>query len=176
MADLNVDLGLAEHIKADAVGEPGARTFRVRAVASNGSACLWMEKEQLQALGMAIDQLIAQLRSNKTGRSESPAAASESGDFPANADHDLRVGRLGLGYDDEQDVLVLLAHEVEADVEGPPSLTCRVPRGKMRTLSSEISTVVAAGRPRCPLCNTPLTGGPHACAGSNGHTPHPISG
>ena len=33
MAELNVDLGLADHIKADAVGEPGNRTFRVRAVA-----------------------------------------------------------------------------------------------------------------------------------------------
>jgi uncharacterized repeat protein (TIGR03847 family) len=176
MAELNVDLGLADHIRADAVGEPGNRTFRVRAVASGGSACLWMEKEQLQALGMAIDQLIAQLRSNRTGRAESPAPASESGDFPASADYDFRVGRLGLGYDDEQDVLVLLAHELEADVEGPPSLTCRVSRGKMRTLSSEIGTVVSAGRPRCPLCNAPLTGGPHACPGSNGHTPHPISG
>jgi uncharacterized repeat protein (TIGR03847 family) len=176
VAELNVDLGTAEHVKADAVGEPGQRTFRLRAVSSSGSACLWMEKEQLQALGMAIDQLVAQLRSNRTGRNESPAPASESGDFPNNADYDFRVGRLGLGYDDEKDMLVLLAHESEADAEGPPNLTCRVSRGKMRTLSSEISTVVAGGRPRCPLCNAPLTGGPHACPGSNGHTPHPISG
>lgn len=175
MAELNVDLGTAEHIKADAVGEPGARTFRIRVTSPNGSACLWMEKEQLQALGMAIDQLVAQLRSNRTGRNESPAPASESGDFAPNADYEFRVGRLGLGYDDERDLLVLLAHEVEADAEGPPSLTCRVARGKMRTLSSEIGTVVSAGRPRCPLCNAPLTGGPHACPGSNGHTPHPIS-
>ena len=175
MAELNVDLGTAEHVKAEAVGEPGSRTFRIRLVSQNGSASLWMEKEQLQALGMAIDQLIAQLRSNRTGRNEPAAAASESGDFPANADHEFRVGRLGLGYDDEADKLVLLAHESEADAEGPPSLTCRVGRGKMRTLSSEIGTVVSAGRPRCPLCNAPLTGGPHACPGSNGHTPHPIS-
>ena len=170
------DLGTADHVKADAVGEPGQRTFRIRLLSGGGAACLWMEKEQLQALGMAIDQLLAQLRSNRTGRNEAPIPASESGDFPSSYDYEFRVARLGLGYDDEKDVLVLLAHDAESDLEGPPTLTCRVARGRMRTLSSEIGTVISAGRPRCPLCNQPLTGGPHACPGSNGHTPHPISG
>lgn len=170
------DLGLAEHVKADAVGEPGRRTFRIRIVSSAGSASIWMEKEQMQALSMAIDQLLAQLRSNRAGRNEAPAPPSESGDFPATATFDFQVGRLGLGYDDQRDTLVLIAHEREADVDGPPTLTCRVRRGTMRTLSSEIGTVVSAGRPRCPLCGTPLDGSPHVCPGSNGKTPHSLSG
>lgn len=173
MAD-PIDLGTAEHIKADAVGEPGKRTFRVRLAGPSGAACLWMEKEQMQALAMAIDQLLAQLRSNRVGRAEAAAIASESGDFPNTFEVELRVGRLGLGYDDESDVLVLLAHDQETDAESSPNLSCRVGRGKMRTLSSEIGTVVAAGRPRCPLCGTPVTGGPHSCPGSNGRTPHPV--
>jgi uncharacterized repeat protein (TIGR03847 family) len=172
-----IDLGVADAIKADSVGEPGARTFRIRLQGVAGAAQVWLEKEQLQALGMAIDQLLAQLRSNKIGEPESGSAPSESGDFPSTFGIDFRVGRLGLGYDDEKDMLVLLAHEQESDAEGPPSLTCRVERGKMRTLSSEIATVVAAGRPRCPLCNQPITPGvAHACPGSNGKTPYPISG
>jgi uncharacterized repeat protein (TIGR03847 family) len=172
-----IDLGVADAIKADSVGEPGARTFRVRLQGAAGAAQVWLEKEQLQALGMAIDQLLAQLRSNKIGEAESGSPPSESGDFPSSFAIDFRVGRLGLGYDDEKDMLVLLAHEQESDAEGPPSLTCRVARGKMRTLSGEIATVVAAGRPRCPLCNQPITAGAtHACPGSNGKTPYPISG
>jgi uncharacterized repeat protein (TIGR03847 family) len=172
-----IDLGTAEHIKADALGEPGARTFRVRLISDSGSVTLWLEKEQLQALGMAIDQLLAQLRSNKIGRAEPPSPPSESGDFPQSSDTELRVGRLGLGYDDEKDMLVLLAHEQEAELEGPPTLTCRVTRGKMRTLSGEIGAVVAAGRPRCPLCNAPIAPGVHhACPGSNGRSPYPITG
>ena len=172
-----IDLGVADAIKADSVGEPGARTFRVRLSSPAGAAQIWLEKEQLQALGMAIDQLLAQLRSNKIGEAESPDRASESGDFPSSFGIDFRVGRLGLGYDDEKDMLVLLAHEQESDAEGPPSLTCRVARGKMRALSGEIANVVAAGRPRCPLCNQPISpGASHACPGSNGRTPHPISG
>jgi uncharacterized repeat protein (TIGR03847 family) len=172
-----IDLGTADHIKADALGEPGQRTFRIRLMSGAGSATLWLEKEQMQALGMAIDQLLAQLRSNKIGRSEPAGAPSESGDFPQSTDNELRVGRLGLGYDEERDVLILLTHDPESEPEGPPTLTCRVSRGKMRTLSSEISSVVSAGRPRCPLCNAPITAGaPHACPGSNGRSPYPISG
>ena len=172
-----IDLGVADHIKADAIGEPGQRTFRVRLLSGSGSTTLWLEKEQLQALGMAIDQLLAQLRSNKIGRSEAPGAPSESGDFPQNTDTELRVGRLGLGYDEEKDMLILLTHDPEAEPEGAPTLTCRVSRGKMRTLSGEIASVVSAGRPRCPLCNAPVTpGAPHACPGSNGRSPYPISG
>jgi len=168
--------GTAEHVKADAVGEPGQRTFRVRVATGVGAACLWMEKEQLQALGMALDQLLAQLRTNKVGRATPPGVASESGDFPSAFSHEFRVGRLGLGYDDEHDQLVLLVHDQEADPEGPPTLQVRVSRSKASTLSAEITTTVAAGRPRCPLCGAPLGGGPHACPGSNGRSPHPISG
>ena len=170
------DFGLAEHVKADAVGEPGQRRFRVRVATGLGTGCFWMEKEQLQALGMALDQLLAQLRSNKVGRSEPPAPASESGDFPATFTHEFSVGRLGLGYDDERDQLVLLIHDQEAVLEGPPTLQVRITRGKAGTLSAEITTTVAAGRPRCPLCGAPLAGGPHSCPGSNGRSPHPISG
>lgn len=174
MSGQSADFGAAEHIKADAVGEPGQRAFRVRVIGNEGrAACLWMEKEQLQALAMAVDQLIAQLRSNKVGRHQSPSPASESGDFPNTYEVEFRVGRLGLGYDDERDMLVILAHDQETDPEGTPTLTCRMGRGQARTLSSEITTVVAAGRPRCPLCGAPITEGPHACPGSNGRTPQP---
>ncbi len=36
-------------------------------------------------------------------------------------------------------------------------------------LSSSITYLVSAGRPVCPLCHTPLDGGPHACVKQNGH-------
>lgn len=176
MSEAGRDFGTASHIKADAVGEPGRRTFRVRLTSDAGSALLWMEKEQLQALGMAIDQLLAQLRARKVGERQTAAAASESGDFPTTFTYEVRVGRLGLGYDDDRDLLALLIHEQEVDLEGPPTLQVRVSRGQMRTLSGEITTTVSAGRPRCPLCGAPLGEGTHSCPGSNGRTPHPITG
>ncbi len=176
MAQSPLDVGLVEHIKADSIGEPGKRTFRIRIAGTSGAALLWMEKEQLQALSMAIDQLLAQLRTNGVGKHQSPTAASESGDFPTTFSMEMRVSRLGLGYDEENDRLALVVHDVDSEPDGPPAMTCHVSRGRMGTLSGEIATVVASGRPRCPLCGAPLMSGPHACPGSNGKSPHPITG
>lgn len=171
-----LDLTVADHIKADAVGEPGKRMFRIRVVSPSGAAQLWMEKEQLHALAMAIDQLLAQLQSSKLGRVQPAIPSSESGDFPNRFTIEFRVGRLGLGYDDERDMLVLLAHDQESDPEGSPTATVRASRGQMKTVSAEIGAAMTAGRPRCPLCNTPIVPGTHhACPGTNGKTPHPVN-
>jgi uncharacterized repeat protein (TIGR03847 family) len=167
------DLGNVENLRADAVGEPGKRTFRLRIVGGSGSATLWLEKEQLQAVGLAADQLLAQLRAKRTGTNEPAAPSSESGDFPQTPVYEFRVGQLGIGYDEARDMVILLIHDRAAEADGPATLVCRAGRGRMRTLSSEITATVSAGRPRCPLCGQPMTGGPHACPGANGKTPHP---
>jgi len=170
------DLGRVDAIKADAIGDPGNRTFRLRAMSSEGSATLWLEKEQLQALGMAIDEILAQLRASRVGQSEAMAPSAESGDFPARSSVDFRIGRLGLGYDESRDALSLLAHDQESDPDGPPTVQMLAGRGQMRRLSTEITAVVSAGRPRCPLCNTPITpGSHHSCPRANGKAPHPVS-
>ena len=44
------DLGMTLKLSADAVGEPGQRRFRLLVEAQRGSACLWMEKDQLLQL------------------------------------------------------------------------------------------------------------------------------
>ena len=38
-----------------------------------------------------------------------------------------------------------------------------------KELTSSITILVSSGRPICPLCRTPLDGGPHACVKQNGH-------
>ena len=53
------DLGLARTLHASAVGEPGSRYFRVLVEAIRGTACLWLEKEQLLQLALATQELLA---------------------------------------------------------------------------------------------------------------------
>ena len=43
-------------IEAESFGEPGKRTFRIVVSASNGSAIMWLEKEQLLQLALAIQE------------------------------------------------------------------------------------------------------------------------
>ena len=48
-------------IEAESFGEPGKRTFRIVVSASNGSAIMWLEKEQLLQLALAIQELLQTL-------------------------------------------------------------------------------------------------------------------
>jgi hypothetical protein len=55
------EFGPLAHISAEAIGQPGQRRFRLRALSEEGdSASLWLEKEQLVALGEAIENVLKQ--------------------------------------------------------------------------------------------------------------------
>ncbi len=165
MASKQVDLGPVLRLDATALGAPGRRTFRLAATSRAGSAWLWLEKEELQVLGMTIEQLLGRLPLDPAlAQSLAPPpgalAATETGDRPPI---EFKVGRLSMGYDEHDDLFVLLAHEEEADPDGPPTLRCQVSRRQLRGLSQQITAICAAGRPRCPLCGVPLNGPKHPC-------------
>lgn len=160
-------------------GPPGQRTFLLMVETGDGSALLTIEKEQLHVLAMLVEQLLTGLPAVQVrhpggveGETEPPAGE----DFPARADLEFRIVRLSLGIDQERDLFVLMAYASEEEPEGEPTLGCFVTRAQIRRLSRQITRLIAAGRPRCPLCQTPLDGGPHHCAGSNGHVAAPEPG
>jgi len=161
---------LVTRLEPDAVGVPGKRRFRLLVQGEPGSACLWLEKEQLQALGLAIDQLLAPLAVLWSRNPPSRSAPANVEEFPTPPTVEFQVGRLALGYDEESQQFILLVHDAETDQEGPATLSCRATRAQLRALSQAISALAAAGRPRCPLCGQPVEDGGHVCPGTNGHT------
>ena len=54
MAEAQFDFAAIDAIDAESIGEPGKRTFRIRILRDGESASLWVEKQQLAALGEAI--------------------------------------------------------------------------------------------------------------------------
>ena len=56
-----------------------------------------------------------------------------------------------------------------AQVREDDAVSIRFSQQQAHDLTSTINTVVSSGRPVCPLCHTPLDGGPHACVKQNGH-------
>lgn len=164
-----IDFGLVDAVDAEAIGLPGQRTFRLRAIAGTNRAALWMEKEQLAALGRAISRLLAE----RSARREEPAPTSgDLSGFGDQPDVDLQVVRLGLDFENEGERVLILADDEEALSGGnTPAFRMEVGRGHARALVTQITEVVAAGRPRCPLCGQPVEGdGQHFCPGSNGHS------
>ena len=51
----------AQRLRVEAIGEPGQRRFRFMAVVGGDTFIIWMEKQQLQALGLALEQMLEQL-------------------------------------------------------------------------------------------------------------------
>jgi uncharacterized repeat protein (TIGR03847 family) len=171
LADQLSDFGPVTRILADAVGKPGQRAFRLIAESDDRSACLWVEREQLQALAMLVEQLLTgwpaiQIRG---GQSSSRAASTPDLDFPSQPNVEFRVGQLALGFDERSSLYVLLAHNVESETGSEPDFTCLATRAQLRILSESITPLLAAGRPRCPMCEAPLGEGKHHCARGNGH-------
>lgn len=159
------DIGELDEIDAEAIGEPGQRAFRLLAESGPITASLWLEKEQLQALGLIIDQHVARLT---RGVGKATPILTLAGRFPSKATVDFKVGRMALGYDTERRKFVFTAYDIEAPDETTPTLSCIATQPQVAALSAKIMEVVAAGRPRCPLCGAPIEG-KHVCPASNGH-------
>jgi uncharacterized repeat protein (TIGR03847 family) len=183
------NMGRIDWIGAEALGVPGSRTFRLLVMSGETAAQLWLEKEQLQALAEAIARMLIGIDSEKGADykpGSEPAGIPRPPNFPASPDIELYVGTLGLRYDPQRDLIALEAYErVPPDVElaegesaegesaesEAPTFRCLTSRRQMEGLQATSLEVVAAGRPRCPLCGTPLTnaGMPHFCPQTNGH-------
>jgi uncharacterized repeat protein (TIGR03847 family) len=173
-----LDFGRVSSLEAEAIGEPGQRTFRLRVSSGQRSASLWLEKEQLQALALALMRLLVQM-----GQPEyipaAGAVANPLSPFPEQPSLDLKVGRLGLGLDQVEGNIVLFAYEAEDEAEEESEqaeaeqaeavLACRVAPAQCRNLVAMIEGIVAAGRPICRLCLGPIDPAGHVCARSNGH-------
>jgi uncharacterized repeat protein (TIGR03847 family) len=161
----------ATRIEAEAQGPSGQRAFRLLVETGSTSALLGIEKEQLRFLAMLVEQLLTGLPAVQVrnpdieGESEPPAGQG----FPSSPDISFQVARLSLGIDEERDLFVLLAYDSEQGDDSDPTFGCLVTRPQLRRLSRQIAQLVAAGRPRCPLCQAPLEGANHHCAGQNGH-------
>jgi uncharacterized repeat protein (TIGR03847 family) len=165
------DLTRAE---AEAVGEPGQRRFRLIVGNDLETVVAWMEKQQLQALGLAFSQILAQLRhagiaDAHEAEAEPPPAGPVSPTAP-----ELQVGRLAVGFDEERRLVALFIHDIEAEEDDPPTLVCRLNVTQIGNLATQIGGVVAAGRPLCPRCHQPMDPGGHVCPHDNGHFPHLI--
>jgi uncharacterized repeat protein (TIGR03847 family) len=165
------DLGPVLGLEAESVGVPGQRTFRLQAHSARGSARLWLEKEQLQALAVAIEEFLSELPRAR-GSAAQPGGSLP---FPRTITVEFTIGRLALGYDADEDLISLIVRELteDEDQESGQALRCQASRDQMQALSRQALEVVSAGRPRCPLCNTPLNGPTHWCPRSNGQAPLP---
>ena len=150
-------------LRGEALGEPGKRTFRIVVDSGSSSAVLWLEKEQLFQLALAIQQLLATLRDEQVGSATPPVEL----EAPGLTRLDFQVSKLVLGHDSSRGLFILDAHE--PDEEEVATVRVWASSEQVTEFAEEAVRVCASGRPLCPLCARPIDPTGHQCPRANGH-------
>jgi len=170
-----MDLGPVDRITADAVGEPGARTFYLQARTAVELVTLIVEKQQVELLAASVLDLLASI-----GLETGTGPGEEELELVQPFETRWRAGRLSIGYEEDRDQFLLEIEEFRPELEDddprallehePEVLRLRASREQMFALSRHASAVVERGRPTCQFCGNPLDPGGHACPAMNGHS------
>jgi uncharacterized repeat protein (TIGR03847 family) len=84
----------------------------------------------------------------------------------------FRIGEIGLGYDSDNDMVVLVAKEITTESSGeeePSVVRFWCTRSQIRALVHWGIEVANRGRPLCPQCGEPMDPEGHFCPKKNGH-------
>jgi uncharacterized repeat protein (TIGR03847 family) len=164
------DLNPVSRITISALGPPGQRIFLLQASQGTLTITLKLEKEQARILASSTLELLEEL-DQKYPRTYSKLEEPLSSDLMIHepADPEFVVGQIGLGYDQEQDFIVLVVQEIQLEEQDPSTARFWVTRTQMRALSDHTMEIIDQGRPICPLCDKPIDPDGHFCPKKNGH-------
>ncbi len=169
------ELNPVKAITTGAVGEPGHRVFYIQARTPDEIVTLIAEKEQVQMLARGIHQFLREINEKFPAESEGDPVGPLDLELRGPFEPNFRVAQMGLGYDTDNDLIVLVAHELipeEPEAESPPPAVARfwATRTQMQAMADQALEVAARGRPLCQLCGRPEDPDGHFCPKRNGHS------
>ena len=137
-----------------------------------------LEKVQVAVLADRLNQLLDELEQRGIAPS-SAAAVSDGEPLDEPVVEAFRAGTLTLGWDGDTESVLVEAREQTEDEEdeedeeenadGPDVFRVQLEAPAARAFVERAVSVVAAGRPPCPLCGQPLDPQGHICPRRNGH-------
>lgn len=174
MASQEIDLRPITHIMTDAIGPPGKRVFYIQGWQGDRTVTLIVEKIQIQSLGVGVEQFLEEVRERFPDLSEASAEYQED-KMRINPPVDplFRVGEIGLAYDSDNDLVILVARELLSEEQDPEEgrvVRFWCSRSQIRALSRWGMEVASRGRPICPQCGEPMDPEGHFCPKRNGHS------
>ena len=175
MPRTELDLNPVQHITTDAIGQPGQRVFYIQGwrEADLQPVTVIVEKVQLQTLATGLEQMLTEIARQNPALAESAAEYDEDKmRITPPVDPLFRAGEMGLGYDADQDLIVILVREIvmeDGDPEEASVVRFWCSRQQARWLAAWSTVVVERGRPICPQCGQPMEPEGHFCPKKNGH-------
>ena len=168
-----VEMNPTDHISAGCVGEVGKRTFFIQARKDLDCLTLLCEKFQVQQLASGIREFTEELQRKNP---DLPGPILDYTEAEMELQEPLeplfRVGQMGLGYDEESDLIVLVAQELTSEEdEVTEAGTARIwaTRSQMLVFGAHGDEVASRGRQICGNCLQPMDPEGHFCPKSNGH-------
>lgn len=189
MPRLLYDYDPPERFVAGTVGQPGSRTFFLQARTGSRLTSVVLEKQQMSVLAERVDELLDEVLRRSGGAAPvpalTPADAEDNDPLETPIEEEFRVGAMSLAWDAPAELVV-----IECFAEGTPIdeddetgdddgeggegaegavLRVRISGATARAFAKRALAVVAAGRPPCPFCSTPLDPSGHICPRANGY-------
>ncbi len=159
MPNIQIELKEVDFVTIGTIGPKGKRVFYLQAGYNNRIVSLVIEKEQSWALSEAINELIDDLDERYREDEFSGTDIDIHGidmDLHEPIEPVFRVSQMGLGYDEDQNKIVLVAQElvvqedespdVEDDELEPGVVRLWCSREQMQALSQKAMQTVNSGR------------------------------
>ncbi len=174
MPRIEIDLNPVIQITTDAIGQPGQRVFYIQGQTADRVVTVIVEKVQIQTLALGVEDFLTELTQRY------PDLPPAEGNFDESSMHIqppvdplFRVGELGLAYDADRDLAVLVVREIQSAEQTDPEETSVIrywcTRSQLSALGRWGLEVSGRGRPTCPLCGQPIDALGHFCPKRNGH-------
>lgn len=173
MPRIELDLDPVSHITTDAIGQPGQRVFYIQGWQENRQAAVIIEKIQIQSMAVGLEEFLDDLyKKHPDLTPDSDEYTEEKMHIQPPVDPLFRVGEMGLAYEAERDMVILIAREVVLEGQttedvGVVRFWCR--RSQLRAMCRWGLEVSLHGRAICPQCGEPMDPEGHFCPKKNGH-------
>lgn len=165
-----IDLNPATHLTIGTIGIPGQRTFYLQGGRGSQTISLIIEKEQAILLANSLESFLQELeRSHPSGARDSGEPVWMDMRLREPVEELFRVGNMGLGYSESDDLIVLITYELVEEGEDPNIVSFWVTRSQIQSFIKHVTDVVKQGRPICGNCGQPIDPEGHFCPQRNGH-------
>lgn len=175
MPRIEIDLNPVTHVTTDAIGQPGQRVFYIQGRTDEQIVTVIVEKVQIQTLALGVEDFLNEIQQRYPDLPPATTGFDEAMmHIQPPVDPLFRVGELGLAYEADNDLAVLVVREIQAsDVEGNEEDVSVVrfwcTRSQLSALGQWGLEISGRGRPVCPYCGQPMDPSGHFCPKRNGH-------
>lgn len=154
------------------IGAPGEREFYFQIRQKNILISLATEKAQATALAERITTIIREIKKSAPLSAVNPAPVDDQ-PLELPLDSEFVVGAIGIAFDPSLLEIEISfraedADEVEDEASGPV-VEIHLDLSMALAFAQRTMALVAAGRPLCPFCISPIDPRGHLCPRANGY-------